>query len=449
MKNNYKFTKLFTTLLINFCLFFSLSFAATCQSMVNQLKNQWRTDKEIRQAIEDQWCDADRYLWTDTSSKNTNSAWTTQQWRDVLNQLRKEWWTDDEIIKKMNDLWLDASSYFGISNSASDTVWTYTSRSCKVYNIIYNPSLDSYTSPDLKKTEYFISAAYFKRYIDSKNPQVSWCPTNEWWITKNYSDKSSSTERYVAPNGKIYFIIQKNWWYTSEELSSQKTFDTIQNLKYYIRDHNPLINMKSQQNNTSNWQNNTSTYENTHWSATYSWYDSDNETNNCNSVNDIKIQHVIKNDQIILSWDPAIKLKVGIAWQWTTINQLKENRAGYTLETSENWSYSHSVPAGMDNIIFILQNDLMCENKKYYTIDFDEYCNWVNDIKIQHKIKGNQITLSRDPNVELQISTDWGYTYESATWTFSYEMWIKSSEEYNFTIKNNFWCNPERIYTVD
>ncbi len=329
MTNNHKNIKLFITLLTCFCVFFSLSFAATCQSMVTQLRNQWRTDREIRQAIEDQWCDADRYLWTNTSTSNstnsawttqqwrdilnqlrrewrtddeiikkidrlwldssayfggsssyssrsTNSAWTTQQWRDVLNQLRREWRTDDEIIKKMNDLWLDASGYFGISSSASDTVWTYTSRSCKTYNIIYNPSLDSYTSPDLKKKEYFISAAYFKRYIDSKNPQVSWCPTNKWWITTTYSDKSSSSERYIAPNGKVYYIVKRYWWYTSDELDTPRTFDTIQNLKYYIRDNNPFINMESR-SVLSHWTYRTNTDTSTHWAAEASSGSSDDE----------------------------------------------------------------------------------------------------------------------------------------------------------------------------
>ena len=261
----------------------STTFAKTTQqwrNIINQLRNQWRTEKEIRIAIEDLWYDADEYLWSNNTNNSTykNSSNTTQQWRDVLNQLREEWRTDEEIIKKINDLWLDASGYFGNTTSASDTVWTYTSRSCKTYGIIYSPSLDSYTSPDLKKKEYFVSPAYFKRYIDSKNPQVSWCPTNEWWISSSYLDKSSSSERYVAPNGKVYFIVKKNWWYTSEELSSQKTFDTVQKLKYYLRDHNPLINMQSR----STYQTNTS-----HWSAETSSSDEIDYSENAKQQRDI------------------------------------------------------------------------------------------------------------------------------------------------------------------
>ena len=123
----------------------------------------------------------------------------------------------------------------------------YIARSCKKYTIKYSDTLMVYTSPNLNMSEYFMNKDYFKRYIDSKNKYQSGCPTNIWWISTSYSDKSNSDTRYTAPNGKVYFITWKEWSYYSEELNKElktpTSFRTIQELKYYIRDRNPLISM--------------------------------------------------------------------------------------------------------------------------------------------------------------------------------------------------------------
>jgi hypothetical protein len=166
---------------------------------------------------------------------------------------------DDEIQRLLNEL-LNKSdnSDLGTStnttnlstdnNSYTDTnEEVYISRSCKKYRIQYNAWLWVFTSPDLKKAEYFINKDYFKRYIDSKNKQVDGCPTNIWWISTNYNDTSNSSSKYTAPNGKVYFINQESWWYKSNELekeiNAKKNFWSITDLKYFIRDRNPLINM--------------------------------------------------------------------------------------------------------------------------------------------------------------------------------------------------------------
>lgn len=125
----------------------------------------------------------------------------------------------------------------------------YIARSCKKYKIEYLDNLWVYSSPNLKKEEYFINKDYFKRYIDSKNKQINGCPTNVWWISTTYKDTSNSSDRYAAPNGKVYFINGQNWSYSStqldKELNGAKKFSTINELKYFIRDRNPFINMSA------------------------------------------------------------------------------------------------------------------------------------------------------------------------------------------------------------
>jgi hypothetical protein len=59
----------------------------------------------------------------------------------------------------------------------------YISRSCKPYNIEYISELDAYTSPDLKKKEYFVNFDYLKRYVDSKNAQNAECYIERTWVT--------------------------------------------------------------------------------------------------------------------------------------------------------------------------------------------------------------------------------------------------------------------------
>ncbi len=123
----------------------------------------------------------------------------------------------------------------------------YIARSCKKYTIIYSETLNIYTSPNLKISEYFVNKEYLKRYLDSKNRYQQWCPTNVWWISTNYIDRSNDNTRYIAPNGKVYLITWEEGSYYSNELNRElktpTSFKTIQELKYYIRDRNPLINM--------------------------------------------------------------------------------------------------------------------------------------------------------------------------------------------------------------
>jgi len=128
-----------------------------------------------------------------------------------------------------------------INNDTEEEV--YISRSCKKYIIRYDEELGVFTSPNLLKKEYFINKDYFKRYIDSKNKQIEGCPTNKRNLVR-YKDTSNRTDRYVAPNGKVYFIVWQQWNYFSNEfnygLKVPTGFYTIQELKNHIMSHNPI-----------------------------------------------------------------------------------------------------------------------------------------------------------------------------------------------------------------
>lgn len=126
-----------------------------------------------------------------------------------------------------------------LENHYSD--FTYTSRSCKEYTLHYSSDLEARTSPNLNKAEYFISVDYLERYIDSKNLYKTWCQNNQSWITTSYVDKLDRPDRYIAPNGKVYWITNDWNRYTSPQLSIDKKFETLSSIKYFIRDHNPMI----------------------------------------------------------------------------------------------------------------------------------------------------------------------------------------------------------------
>ena len=116
----------------------------------------------------------------------------------------------------------------------------YVSRSCKPYNIQYVESLNAYTSPDLNKSEYFVNVEYFKRYVDSKNAQNAECFIWWWRINSSYVDTYTWNDHVTAPNGKIYFISENNWTFSSNQLNAAKSFSTINEIKTYIKNRNPL-----------------------------------------------------------------------------------------------------------------------------------------------------------------------------------------------------------------
>lgn len=185
--------------------------------------------------------------WEDWYYKITSS----DEWEVTLDKLvkfNKEWYyriyvtdkngnTEYVSLKVSDDEDYDEDDEDIIENEV------YVARSCKEYNLQYLYDLWVYSSSSLNKLEYFVNLDYFKRYIDSKNKQKDWCPTNVWWISTSYVDKSNKADRFTAPNGKVYFISENNGVYSSKQITSGKTFKSLSEIKYFLRDKNPLIGM--------------------------------------------------------------------------------------------------------------------------------------------------------------------------------------------------------------
>ena len=211
IKKTIKFASIYIIWLLSYSTVFSAP-TTKWTEIFNQLKDDWRTDIEIKAAMEDLWYKSEDYLWKEINS-------------------------DITIIKASNPT----------TNISYNFDWeyktTYTSRSCKSYDIQYIESLDVYSSPNLQKNEYFLNTEYLERYIDSKNPQKSTCPQNWWRISNPYNDTSNSSERYIAPNWKVYFIKEENWLYYSDEMDKKQLFQTISEIKEYIRNRNTFIQM--------------------------------------------------------------------------------------------------------------------------------------------------------------------------------------------------------------
>ena len=256
MKKNNVLVKCLFSSLLTLCLF-SVAFSATTKNwrnIINQLRDDWRPDEEIRQAITDIWYNAEEYLWRNTNSRlrvivadNYDYNYNLNYWNDstselindIVSNLRDEWWTEREIEEVLKNLWINNNTTFTSQENFRES---YTARNCKSYTIIYDPSVNAYTSPDFKKTAYFINADYLKRYIDSRNQKPANCSIGMQRIMSPYNDMSWDTWRYIAPNGKIYFISYYNGMYMSDDISSSRTFRSLSDIKSYIKNNNSIVN---------------------------------------------------------------------------------------------------------------------------------------------------------------------------------------------------------------
>ena len=181
---------------------------------------------------------------SDESTTNSKTNQNNTKDYDIESVLQSLLSKDSNSDSKMTGSSPEAviENLLGNTPSTTDTSEEiYIARSCKQYKLQYNSSLNAFTSPDMKKSEYFINKDYLKRYLDSKNPQKSNCPINSWWISTPYSDSTNSSDSFTAPNGKVYSISNQNWSYSSSNFTTNKSFATLAEIKNFIKSHNPLI----------------------------------------------------------------------------------------------------------------------------------------------------------------------------------------------------------------
>lgn len=115
--------------------------------------------------------------------------------------------------------------------------YIYTTTNCKQYRIQYLPRQQCYTSPDLRKREYFITKEHLERYIDSKNKGT--CkPKNTSYLPTTFDNRSKL--RYIAPNGKIYYTDPVTYGWTSTEIDGNMPPVNLVSLQNIIKNQNPL-----------------------------------------------------------------------------------------------------------------------------------------------------------------------------------------------------------------
>jgi hypothetical protein len=126
-----------------------------------------------------------------------------------------------------------------IGNITVDT-GSYIAPNCKQYRIGYDNDLLAYTSPDFRSAIYFADRYSITRYIDSKNPgdcHISNSSTSS--VSSSYANTDPS--KHIAPNGKLYRILNDANGYTSKDFSAPKYFSSLSNLTSYLDKNNPPL----------------------------------------------------------------------------------------------------------------------------------------------------------------------------------------------------------------
>lgn len=113
---------------------------------------------------------------------------------------------------------------------------------CKAYAIKYDDKKLGYTSKNLKKKVYFASREALTRYIDTYNPGD--CRKNIYENIPTF-DNTEMSGSYIAPNGKMYEIKEKqgSWnkiTYYSPDFIKIKYYESIEDIEAYIDTNNPL-----------------------------------------------------------------------------------------------------------------------------------------------------------------------------------------------------------------
>ncbi len=162
--------------------------------------------------------------------------WTTTKMTTLLVTMKS-------MIKDMQDFNYDcnlayleslAEKYVKDKDLESDSV--HIAPNCKKYPIIYEKD-KGYTSPVFKIRQYFATRTNIMMFIDSKNP---------WDCNVSVYDRSQDTadigeNMFVAPNGKVYEIVESGWEFYSPTMNTKKVFTTKDWLTNFISKWNPAI----------------------------------------------------------------------------------------------------------------------------------------------------------------------------------------------------------------
>jgi len=111
----------------------------------------------------------------------------------------------------------------------------YTAPNGKKYIIRTTTNPPGYTSPDFKYMKIFDTYQNITKHIDVNNPGNGNSNTNNDHIV----DPSFNPVVLTAPNGKKYTMKKTNKWFTSDQFSVRRYFETIAKAQAHINRHNP------------------------------------------------------------------------------------------------------------------------------------------------------------------------------------------------------------------
>ena len=106
---------------------------------------------------------------------------------------------------------------------------------CKEYSIAYDYDQRAYYAPEMMNRYYFINRESLIRHLDYYNPGD--CHVNTY--NTNTRAQSSDPMIHIAPNGKIYHLIEQYGGFSATEFTTPKYFDSLSNIIQYIDLKNP------------------------------------------------------------------------------------------------------------------------------------------------------------------------------------------------------------------
>lgn len=141
--------------------------------------------------------------------------------------------TNDCNLQYFQDL---IDEKLGINGNENINTWSHIAPNCKEYPVSFDTARNAYTSPSFTLITFFVNRDSLTRYIDSKNPGD--CHINTYWAA-SWMFTNTDPSRHIASNGKIYTLQYGSQWYSANEFSVKKYFNTLSELRNYIDSKNP------------------------------------------------------------------------------------------------------------------------------------------------------------------------------------------------------------------